>query len=48
MAKDIFMADAVAALKHETIKTLGSTKLSTVQVETLELKNITNEIISMF
>jgi hypothetical protein len=41
------MADAVAALEHEAVKTLGSTRLPTVQVETLELKNIMNEIISI-
>jgi hypothetical protein len=38
MAKGIFMADAVAALEHEIVKTLGSPRLLTVQVETLELK----------
>jgi hypothetical protein len=41
MDRGIFMADVVAAFKHETIKVLGST----FQVETLELKNIMNEII---
>jgi hypothetical protein len=41
------MADTVAILKHEIVKTLGSTKLPTVHVETLELKNIINEIIPM-
>jgi hypothetical protein len=35
MAKGIFMADAVAALEHKTVKTLGSTKLPIVQVETM-------------
>jgi hypothetical protein len=48
MAKGIFMADAVAALEYKTVKTLGSTRLSTVQVETLGLKNIMNEVILMF
>jgi hypothetical protein len=48
MAKGIFMADVVAALEYETVKTQGSTKLPTVQVETLELNNIMNEIIPMF
>jgi hypothetical protein len=48
MAKGIFTADAVAALEHETIKTLGSTRLPAVQVETLDFKNIMNEIIPMF
>jgi hypothetical protein len=48
MVKDIFMAVVVAALKHETVKTLGSTRLPTVQAETLELKNIMNEIIPIF
>jgi hypothetical protein len=48
MAKGIFMGDAVAALENETVKTLGSIRLPTVQVETLELKNIMNEIIPMF
>jgi hypothetical protein len=41
------MADAVAAFEHETVKTLGSTRLPSVQVETLKLKNIMNEIIPM-
>jgi hypothetical protein len=46
MAKGIlFMADVVAALKHETIKTLGSTRLSTVKVKIMKLKNIINEIL---
>jgi hypothetical protein len=36
--KGISMADAVAALEHKTVETLGSTRLPTVQVETLELK----------
>jgi hypothetical protein len=48
MAKGIFMADTVATLENETVKTLGSTKLPTVQVETLKLKNIMNETIPMF
>jgi hypothetical protein len=30
LAKGIFMADAVAALEHQTVKTLGSTRLPTV------------------
>jgi hypothetical protein len=47
MVKGIFMTDAVEALKHETVRTLGSTRLPTVQVETLELKNIMNKIIPM-
>jgi hypothetical protein len=47
LVKGIFMADAVAALEYETVKTLVSTRLHTVQVETLELKNIMNEIIPM-
>jgi hypothetical protein len=38
MAKDMLMADTAAALEHETIKTLGSTRLSAVQVETLNSK----------
>jgi hypothetical protein len=48
MAKGIFMADAVAAVEHETVKTLGSNKLPTVQVKTFELKNIMNKIIPIF
>jgi hypothetical protein len=44
----MFMADVVVALEHETIKTLGSIRLPMVQVETLDFKNITNEIILMF
>jgi hypothetical protein len=36
------MADVVAALKHETVKTLGSARLLTVQVEALKLKKIMN------
>jgi hypothetical protein len=47
MAKGIFIADVVTTFKHKTVKTLGSTRLTTVQVETLELKNIMNEIIPM-
>jgi hypothetical protein len=47
MDKGIFMADAVAAFEHETVKSLGSTRLTTVQVKTLELKNIINEIIPL-
>jgi hypothetical protein len=47
MSKNIFTADVVAALEHETVKTLGSTKLPTVQVETLELKNTMNKLIPM-
>jgi hypothetical protein len=47
MAKGIFMADAVAALKHETVKTLGSTRLPMVLIETLELKNKINGIVLM-
>jgi hypothetical protein len=47
MVKDIYMADMVAALEHKNIKTIGNTRLPAVQVETLELKNIMNEIISM-
>jgi hypothetical protein len=47
MDKGIFMADTVAAFELETVKTLRSTRLPTVQVETLELKNIMNEIIPM-
>jgi hypothetical protein len=39
---------AVAALEHETVKTLGSTRLPTVQVEALKLKNIMNKIKPMF
>jgi hypothetical protein len=41
----MLMTDAVVALKHETIKTLGRARLPAVQIETLELKNITYEII---
>jgi hypothetical protein len=37
--KGIFMADAVANFKLKTVKTLGSTRLPTVLVKTLELKN---------
>jgi hypothetical protein len=48
LAKSIFIVDTVAAPEHETSKTLGSTRLPTVQVETLEIKNIMNEIIPMF
>jgi hypothetical protein len=48
MAKGIFMADAVVTFEHETVMTLGSARIPTVQVETLELKNIMNEIIPMF
>jgi hypothetical protein len=48
MAKGIFIADTVAALEHKTVKILGSTRLPTVQVEILELKNIMNDIIPMF
>jgi hypothetical protein len=48
MAKGIFMADAVAFIEHETVNTLGNTRILTVQVETLELKNIMNEIMPMF
>jgi hypothetical protein len=47
MAKGIFMVDALAVLENKTVKTLGSTRLITVQVATLELKNIMNEIILM-
>jgi hypothetical protein len=47
MIKGIFMADTVATLEHKTVKTLGSTRLPTVQVKTLELKTIMNEIIPM-
>jgi hypothetical protein len=47
MDKGIFMADAVVTLKHETVKTLGSTRIFMVQVETLKLKKIRNEIIPM-
>jgi hypothetical protein len=35
------------AYSWQNVKTLGSTRLPTVQVETLELKNIMNEIIPM-
>jgi hypothetical protein len=38
MAKGIFMADVVAALKYKIVKTLGSIRVPTVQVEPLELK----------
>jgi hypothetical protein len=34
MAKGMFMADAEAALEHETVKTLVSTRLPMVQIET--------------
>jgi hypothetical protein len=37
IAKGIFMADVVAALVHEIVKTMGSTRLPVVQVKTLEL-----------
>jgi hypothetical protein len=47
MTKGVFMADAAAALEHEIVKTLGSYRLPSVQVETLELKSIMNEIIPM-
>jgi hypothetical protein len=47
MGKSIFMADAVAALKHEAMNTLSSTRLPTLQVEALELKNIMNQIIQI-
>jgi hypothetical protein len=47
MAEDMFMADALAVLEHATIKTLGSIRLPTVKIETMELKKITNEIVSM-
>jgi hypothetical protein len=39
MAKGMFMSETVAALDHETVKTLSSTRLSTAQVESLELRN---------
>jgi hypothetical protein len=47
MDKSVFRADAVTAFEHEAVKTLSSTRLPTVQVETLECNNITNEIIPM-
>jgi hypothetical protein len=34
MVKGIVMVDVVAALEHETVKTLGSTRRPAVQVET--------------
>jgi hypothetical protein len=40
MAKGMFTTDVAAVLEHATVKTLGSTRLLAVQVETLELKNI--------
>jgi hypothetical protein len=48
MAKGIFMVDVVSVLEQETIKTLGNTRLSMVQVETLELKKHNDLIILMF
>ena len=47
-ATGMFMADAVAALEHKTKRKLGDTRLPEVEVETLEFKNILNEIIPMF
>jgi hypothetical protein len=47
MDKGIFMANAVAVLKHATVKTLGSIRLPAVQVETLKFKQIMNKIIPM-
>jgi hypothetical protein len=48
MAQGMFIADAVASLEYEFVKTLGNTIIPTVQVKTLEFKNIMNEITSMF
>ena len=44
-AKGMFMADSVAALEHQTKTKLGKTRLPEIEVETLNLKNIMNEII---
>ena len=46
--KGIFMADVLASSATNVIKSLGSTRLPLVQVETLELSNIMNEIVRMF
>jgi hypothetical protein len=41
------MVDTVVAFEHETVKTLDNTMLLMVQVETMKLKKIINEIIPL-
>jgi hypothetical protein len=42
------LADKVAEGPRASNKTLGKTKLPTMHVDTLELKNIMNEIVPMY
>jgi hypothetical protein len=46
----IFLADLIAAnaKEHETVKSLGNTRLPPMEVETMVLHNIMNEIIPMY